>query len=223
MGEFSAGIAHEIKNPLASIKNFTQLLPTEYDDPKFRSEFIETVTTEVNRINRIVNDLLNYAHPKKLKLSKTDIPALVDETIYSLSSTLHKQNITVQKNYNQVSLLEIDPEQLRQVLLNIIINAIEAMPEGGTIEVAIRSNNNREIEIEISDTGTGIPEDILPQLFNPFFTTKEKGTGLGLSIAQRIVSDHNGRLEAKNKISGGAQFKIVLPAKKDDDEKNTDC
>ncbi len=211
LGEFSAGIAHEIKNPLASIKNFTQLLPSEYEDPRFRKEFVETVTNEVNRINRIVNDLLNYARPRKIKLIKTDIPSLVDEIVYSLSSVLGEQHVTIKKDFCQIPLVEVDPEQIRQVLLNIVMNAVEATPKGGTVEITIRTNENQEAEIEVSDTGRGIPEKILPALFNPFFTTKEGGTGLGLSIALRIVTEHNGRIKAKSKITGGASFTISLP------------
>ena len=223
LGEFSAGIAHEIRNPLASIKNFTQLLPTEYEDHRFRKEFVEIVISEVNRIDKIVTDLLNYARPIKIKLIKTDITSLVDEILYSLSSTFERQCIDIRKIYNQPILIEIDSHQIRQVLLNVMLNAVEAMPEGGTIEIAISTNSNKELEIQISDTGDGIPEHTLPELFNPFFTTKESGTGLGLSIAQRIVNEHEGSIDAKNKKAGGALFSVLLPVARDENEKNIDC
>ena len=211
LGEFSAGIAHEIKNPLASIKNFTQLLPSEYEDPHFRKEFTELVTREVNRINKIVNDLLDYARPRQTKQLKTKIPELIDETLFSLKATLDEHHIAIEKYYDQVSPVTIDLDQMRQVLVNLIFNAVEAMPEGGTIEVITRQNEKDEIEIILSDTGCGISEELVKEIFNPFFTTKERGTGLGLSIVQRIVNEQGGRITVASKKNQGTQFTVFLP------------
>ena len=222
LGEFSAGIAHEIKNPLASIKNFTQLLPSEYGDPNFRKEFIEFVTREVNRINRIVNGLLDYARPRKLELLKVNIPELVDETLSSLNANFDEHHITIKKNYNQIPPIEIDPEQIRQVLLNLILNAVEAMPNGGTIKISIQEIEREEVEIEVSDNGCGISDEKLKEIFNPFVTTKEGGTGLGLSIIQRIVNEHGGRIEVESKKNRGTQFKLFLPIERPYSEEATD-
>ena len=222
LGEFSAGIAHEIKNPLASIKNFTQLLPSEYGDPNFRKEFIEFVTREVNRINRIVNGLLDYARPRKLELLKVNIPELVDETLSSLNANFDEHHITIKKNYNQIPPIEIDPEQIRQVLLNLILNAVEAIPNGGTIKISIQEIEREEVEIEVSDSGCGISDEKLKEIFNPFVTTKEGGTGLGLSIVQRIVNEHGGRIEAESKKNRGTQFKLFLPIERPYSEEATD-
>ncbi|MBW1825216.1 MAG: GHKL domain-containing protein [Deltaproteobacteria bacterium] len=222
LGEFSAYIAHEIKNPLASIKNFTQLLPAEYGDPNFRKEFIELVTREVNRINKIVNGLLDYARPRKVELLKTNIPELVDETLSSLNANFDEHHITIKKNYNQIPPIEIDPEQIRQVLLNLILNAVEAMPDGGTIEVTIQEIEREEVEIKVSDTGCGISDEKLKEIFNPFVTTKEGGTGLGLSIVQRIVNEHGGRIEVESKKKRGTQFKLFLPIERPYSEEATD-
>ncbi len=222
LGEFSAGIAHEIKNPLASIKNFTQLLPSEYGDPNFRKEFIEFVPREVNRINRIVNGLLDYARPRKLELLKANIPELVDETISSLNANFDEHHITIKKNYNQIPPIEIDPEQIRQVLLNLILNAVEAMPNGGTIKISIQEIEREEVEIEVSDSGCGISDEKLKEIFNPFVTTKEGGTGLGLSIIQRIVNEHGGRIEVESKKNRGTQFKLFLPIERPYSEEATD-
>ena len=222
LGEFSAGIAHEIKNPLASIKNFTQLLPAEYGDPNFRKEFIELVTREVNRINRIVNDLLDYARPRKVKLLEVNIPELVDETLSSIDTTFDKHYITIKKNYNQIPPIKIDPEQIRQVLLNLILNAVEAMPKGGVIEVTVRENEKEEVEIRVSDSGWGISDETLKEIFNPFITTKEGGTGLGLSIVQRIVNEHGGRIEVESKKNRGTQFKLFLPIERHYSEEDID-
>ena len=222
LGEFSAGIAHEIKNPLASIKNFTQLLPDEYGDPNFRTEFIKLVTREVNRINRIVSGLLDYARPRKVELLKTNIPKLVDETLSSLNANFDEHHIIIKKNYNQISPIEIDAEQIRQVLLNLILNAVEAMPSGGTIEVTIQEIEREEVEIKLSDTGCGISDEKLKEIFNPFFTTKEGGTGLGLSIVQRIINEHGGRIEVESKENRGTQFKLFLPIERAYSEEATD-
>ena len=211
LGEFSAGIAHEIRNPLASIKNFTQLLPSEYEDHNFRKEFTELVTREVNRINKIVNDLLDYARPRKAKLQKTKIPELIDEALFSLKELLSKHYITLKKNYDETPSVVIDHEQIRQVLVNLIINAVEAMPEGGTIEIITRRNEEDQIEIILSDTGCGISRDHVKEIFNPFFTTKEKGTGLGLSIVQRIIDEQGGNIKVDSTINQGTQFIISLP------------
>jgi len=211
LGEFSAGIAHEIRNPLASIKNFTQLLPSDYEDPHFRKEFTELVTGEVNRINKIVNDLLDYARFRKSKLQKTKIPELIDEALFSIKELLNKHHIAVKKNYDETPSAVIDQEQIRQVLLNLILNAVEAMPEGGTIEISTRKNEEDQIEIILSDTGCGISKDHLKEIFNPFFTTKERGTGLGLSIVQRIINEQGGTIEVDSTINQGTQFVISLP------------
>ncbi len=220
LGEFSAGIAHEIRNPLASIKTFTQLLPAEYGDPNFRKEFIDSVTREVNRINKIVNDLLDYARPRKDKRQATDIPKLVDETLASVIPAYNEHHITIKKNYNQTPPVVIDPEQLRQVLVNLMINAVEAMPAGGSISCTIRGTKE-EVEIEIADTGNGIAEEAVKEIFTPFFTTKEGGTGLGLSIVQRIVSEQGGRIEVSSRKNEGTHFKLFLPLEKGDREENT--
>jgi signal transduction histidine kinase len=220
LGEFSAGIAHEIRNPLTSIKTFTQLLQTEYEDPNFRKEFVDSVTREVNRINRIVNDLLDYSRPRADNRQATDIAKLVDETLASVIPAYNEHHITIKKNYNQTPPVVIDPEQVRQVLVNLVINAVEAMPSGGSITCTIRENKG-EAEIEIADTGKGIPEDTVKQIFTPFFTTKVGGTGLGLSIVQRIVNEQGGRIEVASSRDQGTQFKLFLPMEKDEREENT--
>lgn len=219
LGEFSAGIAHEIKNPLASIKNFTQLLPTEYGDPQFRREFIELVTHEVNRINRIVNDLLDYARPRKVTLRTTNISELIDEILSSLKVTFDEHHITIEKDYTQTPPIETDPEQIRQVLLNLILNSVEAMPNGGSIKFTIKKNEE-EVEIGVNDTGRGISEETLKEIFNPFFTTKEGGTGLGLSIVQRIVNERGGRIEVASRQNQGTQFKLFLPIERHTSEED---
>jgi len=222
LGEFSAGIAHEIKNPLASIKNFTQLLPSEYEDPNFRKEFTELVTREVNRINKIVNDLLDYARPRKTKLLKTKIPELIDETLSSLKALLDKHHIAIKKSYDQIPLVEIDYDQMRQVFVNLILNALESMPDGGTVEVTTRKSEKDEIEIILSDTGCGISKELVNEIFNPFFTTKERGTGLGLSIVQRIINEQGGKINVKSAKNQGTQFTIFLPMGTEKDEKDID-
>ena len=221
LGEFSAGIAHEIRNPLASIKNFTQLLPAEYGDPAFRKEFIDSITREVNRINRIVNDLLDYARPRKDKRRATDMSRLLDETLSSLKAAFDEHHVTIEKNYSQTPQVEIDPEQMRQVLVNLMMNALEAMPSGGTIACAVRVHEET-VEVAVSDTGKGIGDETMKEIFNPFFTTKEGGTGLGLAIVQRIVSEQGGRITVESSNNKGTCFKLFLPLERNLHEEDTD-
>ena len=135
---------------------------------------------------------------------------------------MDKHHIAIKKNYDQIPPVTIDHEQMRQVLVNLILNAVEAIHDGGTIEVTNRKNEKDEIEIMLTDTGCGISEELVKEIFNPFFTTKEKGTGLGLSIVQRIVNEQGGRIKVDSKKNQGTQFTIFLPMGPHTDEKDTD-
>jgi signal transduction histidine kinase len=214
LGEFSAGIAHEIKNPLASIKNFTQLLDAEYDDPVFRQDFIEVVTTEVNRIDRIVTDLLDYARPRKMHFVSASVPEIIDDVLFSLDKQLGVQGIEMKTRMQDPPPVKADPEQLRQVFLNIIINAVEAMNGNGAIEITVEQTGRR-VRISVSDSGPGVSADAARDIFSPFYTTKKDGSGLGLAISQRIISEHDGLIEVENNQQNGARFIISLPGTED--------
>ncbi|MEW6008883.1 MAG: ATP-binding protein [Candidatus Omnitrophota bacterium] len=206
----AAGMAHEIKNPLTSIKTFTEYLDKNKGNPEFIDKFKRIVGSEVDRINSIVHQLLDFAKPAALRLKNCDIHRLLDETLTLLSNDLLKYNIKLIKQYNAQNLnLQADPNRLKQAFLNIILNAIEVMPNGGILTVSTDQLDD-ELSIAIKDTGKGISEKDLPHIFDPFFSTSEKGTGLGLSITHGIIKEHNGRIEVKSKVGLGSEFRIIL-------------
>ncbi len=235
---FASGMAHEIKNPLTSIKTFAEYLPKKKNDAEFLNKFSKIVSGEVNRIDSLVHQLLDFAKPAPLKLQSIDIHSLLDETLGLLSNDFLKHRIKVIKNYNtdehglkstdghglnisgnssQISgnscLIKADSNQLRQAFLNLFLNAIDAMPDGGTLTVStnLRSSDSKSAIICVKDTGCGIPEEDLPHIFEPFYSKKEEGTGLGLSIVYNIIKEHNGSIKAKSKLGEGTKFIIELP------------
>ena len=161
--------------------------------------------------------MLNYARPPQLHYERFDLNKLLDYSIQNLSvtgKTSSKQGVDFIKHYaTDLPQLEADSAQLQQVILNILLNAIEAMPEGGTIDVTTSRPTEEEIEIKIHDSGKGIPQEVIASIFHPFVTTKSKGTGLGLAICKRIVEEHGGTIDAVNPDDGGTLFTIVLPLK----------
>ncbi|OGX40394.1 MAG: hypothetical protein A2984_01605 [Omnitrophica WOR_2 bacterium RIFCSPLOWO2_01_FULL_41_12] len=207
----AAGMAHEIKNPLTAIKTFTEHLTEKKDDPAFITKFERIVGGEVDKINRIVHQLLDFAKPAPLKLEKININNLLDDTISLLSNDIIKHNIKLNKRYSDISTIQVDPNQLKQAFLNLLLNAIEAMPEGGELTVKTsKTDRNQAVEVIISDTGYGVAEKELPHIFDPFYSTKDKGTGLGLSITYEIIKKHNGRITVESKVGVGTKTKINL-------------
>ena len=207
----ASGMSHEIKNPLTAIKTFTEYLPEKKDDKEFLDKFAKIVGKEVDRIDDIVHQLLEFAKPSPFSFKETNIHKLLDETIDFLNSKLIKNKIKILKKYSENSApLEADPGKLKQAFLNILLNAIEAMPIGGILEIHTESNSDK-LTISIVDIGPGISKKDLKNIFDPFYTKKDGGTGLGLSITQRIISEHNGRIWAESKTGQGAKFVIELP------------
>jgi len=216
VGRLAGGIAHEIKNPLASIKTFVEFLPEEYKDPVFREKFYRIVGSEVDRINTIVEQLVDFSHPKAPKLEETDICQLIENVLILLENDLIKNKVTVKEDYTQGrGLIFVDKNQLEQVFLNLFINSIQAMnslknKESNELKIMTYTDKTNFI-IEISDTGCGIPAGQLSSIFDPFFTTKEKGSGLGLSIVHGIIKSHGGAIDVKSNVDKGAVFTIKLP------------
>lgn len=216
LGTMSAGMAHEIKNPLSSLRILSQLLPIKYEDPDFRKKLIEIVPNEVSRIDRIVESLLRFARTTKMKFATVDIKDYLEEILKDYLRQAEENHIKIVKNYNTLPEVTLDKDQLIQVFSNLFVNAIQAMPEGGTL--TINTKVGKEIEgliqgvlVEISDTGHGISEENLKHLFDPFFTTKYGGTGLGLTIAHNIVEAHRGEIKVTSKLGQGTAFHIYLP------------
>ena len=217
VGEMAAGLAHEIKNPLAGIKVSLEVLADELELNEEDQELFGRVINETNRVEKLLKGLLNYARPPQLHYERFDLNKLLDYSIQNLSvtgKTSSKQGVDFIKHYaTDLPQLEADSAQLQQVILNILLNAIEAMPEGGTIDVTTSRATEEEIEIKIHDSGKGIPQEVIASIFHPFVTTKSKGTGLGLAICKRIVEEHGGTIDAVNPDDGGTLFTIVLPLK----------
>jgi signal transduction histidine kinase len=216
LGTLTAGLAHEIRNPLVAIKTFTQLLPERLDDEEFRNHFLNIASGEVDRISSLVNELLDFARPSEPRLDFEDINTVLEGMLLLVSTESKKKQICIQKEFtSNLPLIKIDREQIKQVFLNILLNAIEATPENGTIFVKTRTftkpNGERFIQIEFTDTGCGIPEEYLEDIFNPFFTTKTTGSGLGLSISNQIIQDHKGYISVESRLNKGTSFFINLP------------
>ncbi len=207
----AAGMAHEIKNPLTSIKTFTEYLPKKCDDKDFIEKFTRIVGAEVEKINDIVGQLLYFAKPRPPQISPSDIGALINETIDLLNNDFIKYNVKVARDIPNSVILSIDPVQMKQVFLNLIINAIDAMKSGGgTLKVSVISEQEI-IKISFEDTGAGISQKNIKNVFDPFFSTKDTSTGLGLSIVHGIISNHNGRIEVVSAPGKGTRFDILLP------------
>ena len=206
----AAGLAHEVKNPLAAIKTFTDFLGSRYDDPEFRAKFIRVVGREVEHINLIVQHLLNFAKPSPPKLVPLDARQLLDETLELLGSELVRRHVEVARQYDRSEQILGDPQQLKQVFLNLLLNSLDAMNGSGTlaIETMLHGAN---MEVKISDNGCGMSPEVQSCIFDPFFTTKEHGTGLGLSVARGIIEEHGGRIEVESKPGQGTAVHLFLP------------
>ncbi len=229
LGTLSAGMAHEIKNPLVSIKTFTELLPSHYDDPEFRNRFSSLVGSEVQRIDRIVNQLLRFARPAKAHLQRVDVHGVLRHSLDLVQEDLRKRTITLDTDWEATQDgIAGDRDLLQQVFVNFFMNAMEAMQHDGTLTVETRNTTSLEpappgdqstdaatgIHILIADTGEGIDEAHLTRIFDPFFTTKSNGVGLGLAVAHRIITEHEATVKAEKRPGGGTVFHLVFPLAK---------
>lgn len=206
------GLSHEIRNPLTTIKTFSEYLPEKYKDEEFIRKFSKLVPSEVERINNIIHRLLDFSKPAPLSFQNIKICQLMDDILEFLNSEFLKHHISIEKNYEMQDLeIKIDQSQIKQVLLNIILNAIQAMPNGGKITIGTASNKEGSLQISIADTGCGIAREDLKHIFDPFFTTKDTGSGLGLSIVHQIIKNHNGLIQAESAVARGTTFRIELP------------
>ena len=225
LGKLSAGVAHQLNNPLGSITLFTKLVLEEYDLEEGAKEDLNRILKDSQRCRDTVKELLEFARQTRYQIKPNDINLAISRTLFLLDKQTLFHNIEIRKQLSDIlPLVPGDIQQLNHVFMNIIINAAQAM--GGKGRLTIRTGCAEERDrmfIKISDTGPGIPEEILPHIFDPFFTTKEEGegTGLGLSLAYSIVKEHGGVIEVKNNEKGGTTFIIELPLtsrKTDEDE-----
>lgn len=211
LGELSAGMAHEIRNPLGSIRGAAEILKDDYrpDDPK--AEFVQILLKETDRLNAIVQEFLSYARPKPPELQATDMNEIIEAVLMLIAHPASKSRIFLVKRLDpSIGLRSLDGGLLQQALLNLLLNAMQAMPEGGTLTVESGLRDG-VLEVRITDTGTGIEPEDRRKLFKPFFTTKKDGTGLGLAITQRIVQYHHGTIDVESAAGAGTTFTVRIP------------
>ena len=211
LGQLSAVLAHEVRNPLASIKGAVEVLETEisWDHPK--RQFLEAIRSEAERLNKLVNEFLQFARPSRPEILPVQPNAVVRSVAALVAKQAAKSGIRLVTHVGEeMPEMMMDGEQIKQALLNLVINAMQAMPEGGSLDLTAALHGNAVI-LRVADSGPGIPAEIRDRLFNPFVTTKKGGTGLGLAIAQRLVVQHEGTIRARDREGGGAIFEIELP------------
>ncbi len=214
VGQLSAGVAHEINNPGGTILLFSDVLLKESPEDDPRREDLEMIINEATRCKRIVADLLNFARQQEVLAQDTQINDLLDQVLESLIHQPNFEGINVRRNYSpSLPAIQADPEQLRQVFVNLLNNAAEAIEGDGTISLHTRAVDKKWVEIKVSDTGCGIPRENLRKMFTPFFTTKSfgQGTGLGLSIVYGIIKMHRGQIAVQSDVGSGTTFTVTLP------------
>jgi two-component system sensor histidine kinase PilS (NtrC family) len=215
IGELSAAIAHELRNPLASLKGATEMLREGKVTPEQGKRLMDIALKEMDRLNNIVTDFLLYAKPIKLNQEKFDINELLKEMIYLIKNrNVSKDMIEVLDTLPGTYTINGDQEKLRQVFWNLSKNALEAMPQGGKFQIKTKKLDDKEIQIDFTDTGSGISQQAKDKIFYPFFTTKSQGSGLGLAISKRITEEHSGKISFTSNENTGTTFSVVLPLNK---------
>ncbi len=221
LGELAAGVAHEMRNPLTTIRGYLQILPANKDDVEFIQEFSENLIREIDRLTRLTENLLDMSKPISPELQVASLSDLVQEVGLFLSDKFENANarLVVEEDPDGCLVL-VDKDRIKQVFINLFMNAVEAIQRGGEVRARFSHRNERLNETEepetyavaeVIDNGPGIPQNVLERLFDPFFTTKDSGTGLGLSLSHRIVEEHGGFLRVDSVMGEGARFWILLP------------
>lgn len=230
MGRLSAGIAHEIRNPLACLSGSVQVLQSELQLDETNRRLMDIVVQETNRLNSIVTQFLAYARRQPLQIAHHDINALIRDSLTRLENhELFTQAVRIETRFQESEILAaVDPQPFKQILWNLFLNALQAMPSGGKLLVATEAGPpsaaevhgvepepvavSRTCKVTVQDSGEGIPPNVLDKIFDPFFTTKEQGTGLGLALVHKIVEEHHGKIFVESKMGSGTTFHILLPA-----------
>ncbi len=219
LGKIAATVAHEINNPLSGVYTYIKLMERRIEEGKENGqsmgrfgEYLATMSREVQRTSAIVHNLLDLTRPKEPSRKPTDLNALLEESFQIVRNKVKLHNIEVAMDLSPMPSAKVDPAQIKQLFINLIINACEAMESGGQLTVTSRCDEEEKTQIfTLSDTGPGIPPEDMPRIFDPFFTTKEKGTGLGLSVVYGIVSRHNGKIEVQSVPGKGTDIQVILP------------
>jgi signal transduction histidine kinase len=211
LGELSAGMAHEIRNPLGAIKGAVEILKDDYTTDEAKYEFIQILLKETDRLNHIVQEFLGFARPKQPEFQQADLNEVIESVLTLTTQEVRKTAVQVDKKLDpSIGKRSLDAGMLKQAFLNLILNAIQAMPGGGVLTVESRLLGDA-LEVKIADTGIGISEENRKKLFSPFFTTKKNGTGLGLAITYRIIENHRGRIDVVSEPGRGTTFTVRIP------------
>jgi hypothetical protein len=211
LGELATGLAHEIRNPLAGIAGVIEIIGRDLPATSPAREMVKDVRLEINQINRILTDLLETARPHPPRMMRSNLNTTVEHAVMLARQQVLTQPIRIEfQQAPDLADVEHDSDQMHQVVLNLLLNAVQAIDGPGTVRVVIGSQDECA-SIEVSDTGRGIPGQQLSQIFRPFYTTRGNGTGLGLSLVRRIVEEHHGRINVTSKTGKGSRFEVLLP------------
>ena len=212
LGRLMTGVAHEVKNPLNAMTIHLELLKRKLGENTPVEKHLGIIGSEIRRLDEVILVFLKFARPEELKLQPIQLPSIVSDVVTTVRPEAERNNVVV-KVECPASLAEInaDPGMLRQALLNLALNACQAMPEGGTLRIACRATPRRKVEVDVEDTGVGIPPENLGRVFDLYFTTKEKGSGIGLSMVYRIVQLHDGEVEVESTPGSGTRFRLSFP------------
>ena len=211
VGQLAAGLAHEIRHPLASIEGAVNVLANPDSPDDLQSEFRGIIKKECRRLGGLVTELLDFARPRETRLRRLDVAAIVDDVVRLARSSPATSKVRIETELpRSLPAVECDEEQIKQVLLNLVMNAAQAMPDGGRIDVSA-SQQGGSVDLIVADDGPGIAEEMRARIFDPFFTTRESGTGLGLAVVQQIVSQHGGQIEVEQNGAKGARFVVRIP------------
>jgi two-component system sensor histidine kinase HydH len=215
LGRLAAGIAHEIRNPLSSIKGFATYFRERYKEVPEDQKTAEIMVQEVERLNRVIGQLLEFARPMSVRKKPTSIQTVIQHSLKMIERDAQAKNINIRTHLSpDIQEVSIDPDRINQVFLNLYLNGIEAMEDGGTLSVDLYPEEGaKQIKISVSDTGTGINKEDLVHIFDPYFTTKQSGTGLGLAIVHKIIESHKGEVKVESEPEKGTTVTIILPAR----------
>jgi len=211
IGEMAAGLAHEIKNPMGSIKGAADIIEPEISADHPKREFVDIMREEVGRLNRVIENFLKLARPMELKYRDVALKKLLDSVVRQLDLDNRAPGVDVTLDVPESLVIRADEERLRQVFLNLALNAVQATEGRGKLDITAFAEKSGDVHIRFSDNGPGVPEEMTRRLFMPFYTGKSDGSGLGLSISERIIAEHGGRIDVLNSPEGGAIFEVVIP------------